>query len=111
MGNDSSKDYQWVDPWLGYEEQNEEIKSKIEPNSFEDRAFGCLFGAFIGDSCGSVNEFASAVLEDEEALDKMMTMPGQGPWMVAPGQVTDDSELILCMLQGIVKGNEKKPEV
>ena len=30
--------------------------------------------------------------------------------MVAPGQVTDDSELMLCLMQGIVEGNEQKKE-
>ena len=84
MGSGNTRE-KWVDPWEGYEEQNEVIKSKLKPNTFEDRAFGCLFGAFIGDSCGSVNEFASEILEDEEILDSMMTMPGEGPWMVAPG--------------------------
>ena len=28
-----------------------------------------------------------------------MTMPGMiGPWKIAPGQVTDDSELAMCQL-------------
>ena len=30
--------------------------------------------------------------------------------MIAPGQVTDDSELMLCLMQGIVEGNEQKKE-
>ena len=75
MGNDNSRE-PWVDPWQGHEEKNEEIKSNISPHTFDDRAFGCIFGAFIGDSCGSVNEFASQILDDEETLDNMMTMPG-----------------------------------
>ncbi len=36
-----------------------------------------------------------------------MKMPGGGPWeLIAPGQITDDSELAMCLLQGIVKSIE-----
>lgn len=36
-----------------------------------------------------------------------MTMPGGGPHKVAPGQITDDGELTLSLLNGLVKGNGK----
>jgi len=36
-------------------------------------------GCFVGDSCGSYNEF-NRVLLDEKEMDKCMTMPGGGPW-------------------------------
>jgi ADP-ribosylglycohydrolase len=39
-------------------------------------------------------------------MDIIMTMPGEGPWDLDPGQVTDDSELTLCLMQGIIKGSE-----
>jgi ADP-ribosylglycohydrolase len=72
--------------------------------TFDDHAFGCIFGAFIGDSCGSANEF-NMNIESEERMDEIMTMPGEGPWNLSPGQITDDSELALCLMQGIIKGN------
>ena len=31
-----------------------------------------------------------------------MTMPGGGPWRIAAGQITDDSELAMCMMRGIL---------
>ena len=31
-----------------------------------------------------------------------MTMPGGGPWRVAAGQITDDSELAMCLMRGIL---------
>jgi len=34
-----------------------------------------------------------------------MLMPGGGPHSVAPGQVTDDSELAMCLMWAILKGN------
>lgn len=30
-----------------------EFLSKLKADSFESRAYGCILGAFIGDSCGS----------------------------------------------------------
>ena len=36
-----------------------------------------------------------------------MTMPGVGPHNVGAGQGTDDSELTLCMLWGLQKGQTK----
>ena len=80
---------------------NIEILNRIQKNTFEDRAFGCIVGAFVGDSCGSFNEF-NPRLADEKTMDICMTMPGGGPWRVAAGQITDDSELALCMMRGIL---------
>lgn len=34
-----------------------------------------------------------------------MTMPGGGYHKVAAGQITDDSELALCLLKGLVESN------
>ena len=34
-------------------------------------------------------------------MDECMKMPGGGPWEIAPGQITDDSELAMCLLQAI----------
>ena len=48
-----------------------EILSKIVENTFEDRAFGCIVGAFVGDSCGSFNEFNPTVATDE-FMDRCM---------------------------------------
>lgn len=32
-------------------------------------------------------------------MEECMKMPGGGPWeLIAPGQVTDDSELAMCLL-------------
>ena len=34
-----------------------------------------------------------------------MSMPGGGPHKVAPGQITDDGELTLSLMEGLIKGN------
>ena len=65
--------------------------SVIKKESVEARAHGCILGAFITDACGSYLEFTKHVA-DEETMDICMTMPGGGPHMIGPGQITDDSE-------------------
>ena len=42
-------------------------------------------GAFAADACGSYNEFASELVEDESEMDKCMKMPGGGPFELSPG--------------------------
>ena len=49
----------------------------------------------IGDSCGSYQEDSEDILS-EEVLQECLSMPGGGPHKVGPGQVTDDSEMMLC---------------
>jgi len=56
----------------------------IETDTFEDKAFGCILGAFLGDSCGSYHEFKNQVLTEEE-MEECMEMNGGGPWKVGPG--------------------------
>jgi ADP-ribosylglycohydrolase len=34
-------------------------------------------------------------------------MPGGGPFGLDPGQITDDSELAMCMMQGINESMEQ----
>ena len=69
----------------------------------EDRSVGCILGAFIGDSLGSYLESKKGV-QSLEVVEKGMEMPGGGCWNLAPGQLTDDSELAMCMMHGLVEG-------
>ena len=86
---------------------NESVKTP-----FNERAFGCLLGAFCGDSCGSYLEFYGGeqdhklIIPSEEVLNAAMSMPGGGYHAVAAGQVTDDSELMQCLLWGYVESNK-----
>ena len=43
-------------------------------------------------------------------MNKCMTMPGGGPFGCGPGQITDDSELAMCLLHGLINGNEGQEE-
>lgn len=40
-------------------------------------------------------------------MDLCMTMPGGGPYRLAPGQFTDDSEMALSCMHAIVNSNQK----
>jgi hypothetical protein len=64
--------------------KNLQILSEIEVNSSRDRAFGCILGAFVSDSCGSYNEFSTKVAS-EEFMNDCMLMNGGGPWNLCPG--------------------------
>lgn len=44
---------------------------------FSERAFGCIIGAFIGDSCGSYIEF-DELYASKNKIEACMKMPGGG---------------------------------
>ncbi|MCJ1296923.1 hypothetical protein MMC34_008492 [Xylographa carneopallida] len=65
-------------------------------------AHGALLGAAVGDSCGSYLEFQPGSITPQ-IVDKALTMPGGGIWRIAAGQLTDDTELALCLAHGLVE--------
>ncbi|MBE9127646.1 MULTISPECIES: ADP-ribosylglycohydrolase family protein [unclassified Coleofasciculus] len=65
-----------------------------------DAALGCLLGALVGDAAGATLEFMGRQPTLTE-VDGAMSMPGGGVWQVAPGQITDDGELTLCLAQAL----------
>ena len=71
--------------------------------SLEDAALGCFLGALVGDAAGATLEFLGKrpALPD---VERAIAMPGGGVWNVAPGQVTDDGELMLCLAQALSQG-------
>ena len=75
------------------------------PSGFEDAAAGCLVGALVGDAAGGTLEFLSHQPTDAE-VKYAMTMPGGGAHKLAPGQITDDGELTLCLLWALSESSE-----
>ncbi|MEM9275967.1 MAG: ADP-ribosylglycohydrolase family protein [Cyanobacteria bacterium P01_F01_bin.143] len=63
-------------------------------------AKGCLLGALAGDAAGATLEFLDHDPTSEEVA-WAMNMPGGGDLEVAPGQITDDGELTLCLAQAL----------
>ena len=71
------------------------------------QAFGCVVGAWIGDAVGTTFEFRSRDDIPEKELNNYRKVPGGGYWEVGPGQVTDDSELAISLMNGIISGYDK----
>ena len=65
-----------------------------------------MLGAFVGDSIGSLLEFATGE-QSAEKVQTALSMPGGGLFGVSAGQVTDDSELAMCLIRGLLAGHGK----
>ncbi|MEI7970789.1 MAG: ADP-ribosylglycohydrolase family protein [Betaproteobacteria bacterium] len=63
-------------------------------------ARGALFGALIGDAAGATLEFLGRPPTPGECAGAMR-MTGGGILGTAPGQITDDGELALCLAYGL----------
>lgn len=79
------------------------------PGSTHDAALGAIFGALAGDAAGAVLEMQQHVPHVVD-VDRAMRFPGGGFWMVAPGQVTDDGELTMCLLQALAESGTYAPD-
>lgn len=69
----------------------------------ESHKLGCLVGAMVGDAAGATLEFFQGDI-DENIASEAMKMPGGGVFSVGPGQITDDSELMLSLAGAIQDG-------
>lgn len=61
--------------------------------------FGCVIGAFVGDAAGARLEFEENLTRED--VTEALKFNGGGVFNVGPGQVTDDSELAMCLIHGI----------
>jgi len=66
----------------------------------QQTALGCLLGACAGDAAGATLEFIGRCPTRAE-VEYALNMPGGGVWNVAPGQITDDGELTLCLAHAL----------
>ena len=67
----------------------------------KEHAHGAILGALVGDAAGAVLEFFGREITGAD-VTHALAMPGGGTWDVAPGQVTDDGELTMSLLRGLV---------
>ena len=72
----------------------------MTPKNLPDAALGGFEGALVGDAAGATLEFLGRK-PTREQVNWAMAMPGGGVWNVAPGQITDDGELALCLARGL----------
>ena len=69
-----------------------------------DRARGALLGMAVGDALGTTLEFSrpEAVPFPNLNAGPHTSITGGGPFDVAPGQVTDDTQLACCLAASLV---------
>ena len=72
----------------------------------EESALGAVLGALVGDAAGAVLEFAPAAITAAD-VEHVLTMPGGGIWNVAPGQITDDGELTMSLLNALAESPDR----
>lgn len=63
----------------------------------QDAAYGAILGAAVGDAAGGVLEFQP--IPSDEQVRNALRMPGGGVHRLGPGQITDDSELAICLAE------------
>jgi len=61
---------------------------------------GAVLGALAGDAAGATLEFSSWAL-DRQRVKGAMEMVGGGKLRTAPGQITDDGEMALCLMHAL----------
>jgi ADP-ribosylglycohydrolase len=71
-----------------------------------DAALGAVLGALVGDAAGAVLEFFGRAITAGD-VEHALAMPGGGTWGVAPGQITDDGELTMSLLNALVGAGGK----
>lgn len=74
-----------------------------------DAAMGTILGALAGDAAGAVLEFFGRPITEID-VRHALSMPGGGVWNVAPGQVTDDGELTMSLLEALAEEPENPTE-
>lgn len=67
-----------------------------------DRARGALYGVAVGDALGATLEFMDRE-EIARSYGVLRDMVGGGWLSLAPGQVTDDTEMTLAVAEGIIE--------
>ena len=78
-----------------------ERKSPPGAAGIVDRARGSLLGVAVGDALGATIEFMTpAQIRDRHGV--LREIVGGGWLKLSPGQVTDDTEMTLCVARGIV---------
>src|SRR3954468_13515642 len=71
--------------------------------SLHERALGAYLGFAVGDALGATVEFMIR-REIETTYQRHETIVGGGWLRLAPGQVTDDTEMTMCLGRAILEG-------
>ena len=84
--------------------KNDKINTEYTSQLLE-KILGCLYCVCVGDALGSRYEFmendAAELQINKDIFNNKLLMLGGGPFNLQPGQITDDSEMTLCLLNSI----------
>lgn len=84
---------------------NKKVIDNIHVDTFRDKAFGAMIGSFIGDTIGaSIN--SGNQLPSSQEVARSLQMVGGGPKNLGPGQVSDQSELAMALVWGLIEANQ-----
>jgi ADP-ribosylglycohydrolase len=77
----------------------------------KDSIMGCLIGQIVGDALGTTYEFQNARdayndVQDNKGYDNILDIVGGGPFNLKAGQITDDSELALGLLNVLLENKK-----
>lgn len=75
----------------------------------KDRALGAIYGLALGDILGATLEFMSRDQIREIYPSGLREIVGGGAFDWAPGEVTDDTDMALCLMRGITKAGKAAP--
>jgi ADP-ribosylglycohydrolase len=77
----------------------------VERGSERDRKLGALLGLAVGDALGTTYEFARIEQPPYPALatGPATDVVGGGPFHLAPGQITDDTHMAVCLARSLVE--------
>lgn len=80
--------------------------SSMKKNKLESKRMGALYGFIIGDAMGATTEFMNKS-DIKKKYGKVTNIIGGGWLNLSKGQVTDDSEMMLCTLSALIKSNSE----
>ncbi len=78
----------------------------------KNRALGTLLGVAVGDALGTTLEFTRPPCDDfpTKLTGPLTDIVGGGPFVVAPGQVTDDTQMAVALATSLMEKNGFDPE-
>lgn len=71
-------------------------------SKYRDKVAGALYGFCIGDAMGATTEFMDPV-DIEAKYGEVHDIIGGGWLDLKPGQVTDDSQMMFCIIQSLIE--------
>lgn len=75
----------------------------VDTPAVEQRAVGCLLAAACGDALGGGVEFMSREELADACPDGVRNIVGGGPWHLAPGEETDDTQMALAIARACTR--------